>query len=40
VTLERRHGERRTVPDPMCYTHGFIVVESIQPPTDRATEAG
>jgi hypothetical protein len=40
VTLERRHSERRTAPDPMWYTHGFVVVEVIQPPPDLATEAG
>jgi hypothetical protein len=34
VTLERRQSERRTAPDPMWYTHGFIVVEAIQPPPD------
>ncbi len=40
VTLERRRSERRTAPDPMWYTHGFIVVEALQPPSDLATEAG
>jgi hypothetical protein len=39
VTLERRQSERRTAPDSMWYTHGFIVVEAIQPPADLATEA-
>jgi hypothetical protein len=32
VTLERRRTRRRTEPDSMWYTHGFIVVETGEPP--------
>jgi hypothetical protein len=32
VTIERRRRQRRTEPDSMWYTHGFIVVETSEPP--------
>ncbi len=32
VTLDRRQAQRRSEPDSMWYTHGFIVVEIPQPP--------
>jgi hypothetical protein len=32
VTLERRRAQRRSEPDSMWHTHGFIVVEVRQPP--------
>jgi hypothetical protein len=32
VVTERRRGERRTPPDSMWYTHGFVVVETVVPP--------
>ena len=33
VALERRRGPRRREPDAMWYTHGFIVVETDELPT-------
>jgi hypothetical protein len=33
VALERRRGQRRREPDAMWYTHGFIVVETDELPT-------
>jgi hypothetical protein len=32
VDLDRRQRQRRSQPDAMWYTHGFIVVETSQPP--------
>ena len=40
VTLERRRSERRSAPDSMWHTHGFVVVETSQPPGEPTTEAG
>ena len=44
VILERRSHERRTPPDGMWYTHGFIVVEASEPAgaagAATTTEAG
>ncbi len=41
VTIERRQGERRTSPDSMWHTHGFIVVETSRlPDTPLADAAG
>jgi hypothetical protein len=34
VTIERRRSQRRTEPDPMWYTHGFMVVETPALPTE------
>ena len=34
VALERRRGQRRREPDAMWYTHGFIVVETDELPTE------
>jgi hypothetical protein len=31
VDLDRRRRQRRSEPDAMWYTHGFIVVETSQP---------
>jgi len=39
VTIERRQGERRTQPDSMWYTHGFIVVETSWPPDTPLVDA-
>jgi hypothetical protein len=33
VTIERRQSQRRAQPDDRWYTHGFIVVEAAQLPT-------
>ncbi|HEV8676198.1 MAG TPA: hypothetical protein VGX21_19350 [Methylomirabilota bacterium] len=32
VSIDRRRRQRRTEPDSMWYTHGFIVVETTEPP--------
>ncbi len=40
VAVERRSSERRSAPDSMWYTHGFIVVETSQPPGEPTTQAG
>jgi hypothetical protein len=41
VTLERRQRHRRAEPESMWYTHGFIVVETTEPPgATAATKTG
>ncbi len=39
VILERRRRQRRSEPDSMWYTHGFIVVETTDPPAQSAGSA-
>jgi hypothetical protein len=39
VILERRWTQRRTEPDSMWYTHGFIVAETTGPPDAPDTPA-
>ena len=34
VTIERRRSQRRSEPHPMWYTHGFIVIETPEVPTE------
>jgi hypothetical protein len=38
ITTERRHTQRRTEPDAMWYTHGFIVVETNRPPEEAVAK--
>lgn len=40
VSMERRRRQRRTEPDSMWYTHGFIVVEGTQPPDESSRDTG
>jgi hypothetical protein len=40
ITAERRRTQRRTDPDSMWYTHGFIVVETHGPPEETAGATG
>jgi len=39
VTIERRRRQRRAEPDSMWYTHGFVVVETTEPP-EQSTGTG
>ncbi len=40
VSMERRKRQRRAEPDSMWYTHGFIVVETAEPPEERPQDTG
>jgi len=40
ITMERRRAQRRTEPDSMWYTHGFIVVETNRPPEESVAKLG
>jgi hypothetical protein len=40
ITIERRRDQRRTEPDAMWYTHGFIVVETDRPPEELPLKSG
>lgn len=40
VTIERRRRQRRSEPESMWYTHGFIVIETTEPVEGRAANSG
>jgi hypothetical protein len=40
VTIDRRRRQRRSEPDSMWYTHGFVVIETTEPPEAEPQSTG